>query len=216
MDFLTHSLVGAGAARLLSSRREQLPQYSMAAVLGALLIDADPWLYLVDPAWYGLYHRVVTHSLVGMVGVALLSAAIAWLVFAWFWRRRNEDRFWDKARRFGWYVSPNLTETQNPARASYAALLMAATVGVLLHWGYDVITGFGNMRPFWPWSDYEASLYAVMSFDAVIFSSTLGWHILVRRLNWPRRKELWVSLAYWTLIIVYVAMRYASGVRTFI
>ncbi len=216
MDFLTHSLVGAGAARLLCRQPNQLPQLSIAAVLGALLIDADPWLYLIDPSYYGFYHRVVTHSIVGMIGVALVSAGIVWAFYALLWRISTNRPFTTSARRFGWYVSPNLVAGEQPQRLSYHPLVAAASAGVALHWVYDVITGFGNMEPFWPLSHYDASLHAVMSFDPVIFSATLGWHILIRRLDLVRRKEVWISLGYAVGIVAYVAVRYASGVRTFI
>ncbi len=216
MDFLTHSLVGAGAARLLCRQPNQLPQLSIAAVLGALLIDADPWLYLIDPSYYGLYHRVVTHSIVGMVGVTLVSAGIVWTFYALLWRYPEDRPFIAPAKRFGWFVSSNFTGDEQPQRLKYFPLVAAAGAGVALHWVYDVITGFGNMEPFWPWSRYDASLHAVISFDPVIFSATLGWHIVIRRLSLVRRKEVWISLGYAVGIAAYVAIRYASGVRTFI
>ena len=62
MDFLTHTLVGAGAARLLARRRDQIAQLMPAALIGALLPDFDSWLYFWGLDNYGRYHRILTHS----------------------------------------------------------------------------------------------------------------------------------------------------------
>ncbi len=205
MDFLTHTLVGAGAARLICSERKLLPQASLAAMLGALLIDGDPWLYLIDPEWYGRYHRVVTHSIIGMICMTLLSAALA----------KGVLRF-APARRFGWFVSPNLRQCDTPAASSpWRLLLCCAMAGVGLHWLFDVITGFGNMLPFWPWSPYDVSLQAVFSFDFFIFSFTIAWHLLLRQLEPLRRKELLISGGYVLCIFVYVLARYLWGAKTY-
>lgn len=52
MDFLTHSLIGAGVARLVCKDRGFLPQLSLAAVLGSLLPDADSGLALISQETY--------------------------------------------------------------------------------------------------------------------------------------------------------------------
>lgn len=205
MDFLTHSLAGAGAARLLKDDPSTLPQLSFTAMFSTLLIDADPWLYLVDPNWYGRYHRVVSHSLIGMLAIIVISGLLCALLF--------QDA---RGRRFGWFISDNLPAHAAPRPVALGLLMAAASCGVVTHWVLDVITGFGNMLPLWPWSQYDASLHAVISFDPLIFSATLGWHILLRWKKWPRRKELLVTIAYAGAIAVYVILRYAFGEPTFI
>lgn len=217
MDFLTHSLTSAGAARLLPGKRELLPQLSLAAVGATLLIDADPWLYLIDPSWYGFYHRTATHSLMGMAATALASAACVWILYRYLLRAGVQGG--SSARRifmgrFGWFVSDNLART--PARASGYALLAAAGCGVGLHWMLDVITGFGNMKLLWPWSETDFSLHAVYSFDVFIFAATLGWHVAIRRMHWPRRREAWITAFYALALAAYVAARLATGAHTFI
>ena len=217
MDFLTHSLVGAGAARLIASKPRYLPALSLAAVAGALLIDADPWLYLIDPSYYGRYHRVVSHSIIGMIGITTISIVLAYALYRWIRRIPVPNRsLLGHLPRFGWFVSPNLPEGEAAVLPPLLALVLAAMAGVGLHWCYDVITGFGNMEPFWPWSDYDASLHAVSSFDAMIFTSTLGWHLLTRQLNWPRKREVVITAVYLIAMIIYVAARYHSGERSII
>lgn len=196
MDFVTHSLMGTGAARLICPKREALAPLSLAAVLGSLLQDGDSWLYLLGPNYYGKYHRVVSHCIWGLALVGLLSALIAWGVTA--------VRPW---RRFGWFVSPNLARDLRPVRPHFLWFVLVAEVAACIHWCGDVITGFGNLEPFWPWSSWDASLHAVTSFDWFIFSTTLGWHLLIRQLEWPRHREAIVSAAYFAIIVLYALAR---------
>jgi len=211
MDFLTHSLVGAGAARMLAKDKRALPGLSLAAVGGALLIDADPWLFLMGQDYYGRYHRVISHSLILMPVIIIVCASLVWMLYRKFMHSTGNS-WLQKAAHFGWFVSPNLEHERNcgaryclageanASTASFSLLLAAAAAGVALHWCYDVITGFGNMEPLWPWNHYDASLHAVSSFEAVIFSSTLGWHLLIRQLDWPRKKEIWITAGYFIAI----------------
>ncbi len=203
MDFITHTLMGTGLGRLAAPRRELLPQFCLAGALGSLLQDGDSWLHLLGPNHYGLYHRVVTHSLLGLTVVGCVAGLMAWGaggVGAW--------------RRFGWYVSPNLPADASVVRAPLGGLIGVGLVAAYLHWCADVITGFGNLTLFWPWSNRDFSLHAVYSFDAVIFSATLAWHILIRRLDWPRRRESALTAGYMILVIAYVFVRWKWGTPT--
>ena len=205
MDFVTHSLMGAGAARLATARREWLPQTALAGLFGSLLMDGDSWLYLLGPNYYGFYHRVATHSLVGLAVMATFSAGLAWLV--------EQIRPW---RRFGWFVWENLPAGAAPPSAPFPLLLGVAGAAVLLHFCFDAITGFGNMEPFWPWSHWDASLKLVFSFDTLIFSATLGWWGVMRWKDWPRRRDaLWTAL-YAALIVTYLLLRARFGTPTYI
>jgi LexA-binding, inner membrane-associated putative hydrolase len=206
MDFITHTLMGAGACRLIVRDRTLLPQVTLAAVLGSLIQDGDSWLYLIGSHYYGLYHRVASHSWIGLLACGIAAACLAWLVTCV-----------PKWRRFGWFVSSNLPKAEEIApHPPLRLFITAALIAAYLHWCADVITGFGNMLPLWPWSRWDASLRIVFSFDLIIFTTTLGWHIAVRRLDWPRRKEAVIAAGYLVLMAVYLTARWKSGVITFI
>lgn len=205
MDFVTHTLVGAGAARLISPRRDLRPQICLAGVLGSLLPDADSWLYLLGPNMYGRYHRTVSHTIWCLILVALVSASIAWVL--------TLVRPW---RRFGWFVCPNLPRewTPVPDHLRWGWFALAALAAVALHWPLDIITGFGNLTPFWPWSQWDASLHAVTSFDWFLFLWTLTWHCTARQLDLPRRREAGLGLLYAAVVVGYVLLRLRFGHST--
>lgn len=203
VDFITHSLCGVAAARLLVPRSPDRSQVCLAALLGSLLPDADSWLALLGPDMYGRYHRVITHSVVGLLGVTLLASGLAYTAAGAI-----------RGRRFGWFVSPSAPPGTAPRRLPYSALLVAALLGAALHWTADWITGFGNLKPFWPWSDTEFSLNAVNSFDFVLFTSTLLLHLYLRKENMPRAWEAWFTAAWLALCLVYVGARATFGEST--
>lgn len=200
MDFVTHALVGAGVARLAAPKKEWLPQLTLAGLLGSLLMDGDSWLFFLGPDAYGFYHRVLTHNVFALGALSLASSGLAW--------GAGRVRPW---RRFGWFVAPDLAPGADPTPAPWRIAIGVALAAAALHWLYDFITGFGNLRPLWPLSQKEYALAAVESFDWVIFSVTLGWHILIRHLDLPRRKEAWLTAAYLAAILAYVACRHAWG-----
>ena len=204
MDFITHTLVGTGAARLIAPRRDLRPQVCLAGVLGSLLQDGDSWLYLLGPNMYGRYHRVVSHTVWGLALVAIVCAVIAWCV--------TLVRRW---RRFGWFVCPNLPRTSDPpGHCPLRWFMFAGFAAVTLHWLLDSVTGFGNLLPLWPWSQWEASLHAVESFDWFIFLLTLAWHSGTRQFDLPRRNEAFIGVTYAATVLVYVLLRLQFGSRT--
>ena len=154
MDFVTHSLVGATTARLFARRPEELPALALTGVLASLIMDRDSWLAMLGPAAYGRWHRVASHSLVGLIVCAGLALAFVFAV-----------QVIPRARRFGWFVSPKLGVETVPVFPAALKLIAVAALAAALHWLGDVITGFGNMKLFWPWSDCDFSLSAVTSFD---------------------------------------------------
>lgn len=196
MDFITHSLVGAGLARVLSPRRKWLPQLSLAGLAGSLLMDGDSWLYLIGPNYYGRYHRVLSHSLVVLGPTVLVGATLAWSAGA--------VRPW---RRFGWFVADNLPLEESIDRPPWALFLLITALAAGLHWCFDAITGFGNMCPLWPWSMWDASLHAVSSFDPFILAGTLAWCLTMRYKDSPPREARIFSAIYLLLVILYVAVR---------
>jgi hypothetical protein len=55
-----------------------------------------------------------------------------------------------------------------------------------------------------------------MSFDAVIFLATFGWHLVTRQVRLSRTEEAALGLSYLSVMVVYVLVRWSSGERTFI
>lgn len=202
MDFITHTLIGTGVARLVAPEKRLLPQCALAAVLASLLPDSDSALALLGQEYYGRYHRVASHSILGLTLIAVLVAGVVW----WLMGARP------KWRRFGWFVSDNLPPTEpEPARVAFLILLMVTVGAAAMHWVGDWITGYGNITPFWPWLNRDISLAAVNSFDWVLFGSTLAWHVTIRTLDWPRRREVWLTGAWLICCAGYVTWRVYTG-----
>jgi inner membrane protein len=88
MDVTTHVSVAAFAAVGLAKGKVAAKEIRTAVFLGSMAPDIDSFLYLIHPSLYFEYHRVYTHTL---LGVALLSAVTAWLItFSW-----GERSFWN-------------------------------------------------------------------------------------------------------------------------
>lgn len=200
MDFITHPLVGAGIARFVTPRRELLPQATLAGILASLLMDNDAWLFLLGPDAYGRYHRVFTHCILGLAFWALLSAAIVqWVACKPDWRR------------FGWFLTANLKPGEIPNRAPWPVLIVVAALAAAFHWLGDIISDFGNLELFWPWSDRDFSMGIVLSFDWFIFGATLSWHLLSREIIWRRKRELFLFLGWFAIVLIYLLIRYHMG-----
>lgn len=200
MDFVTHTLIGVGLARLLAPDAALRPQICLAALLASLLPDSDSLLGAFSQDLYGRYHRVVTHSILGLTVITGLSAGLAWAI-------SHQER----ARRFGWYVLPNQPPDSHPARVGWAMLLLAGAIGATAHWVGDWITAFGNLTPWWPWVVSDVSLGAVNSFDPVLLTATLCWHVGTRMREWPPRAELLGAVIWFVVCASYVIIRPMFG-----
>lgn len=143
---------------------------------------------------------VVIAVIVGLAVTALLAATLAWTA--------GTVRGW---RRFGWFVADNLPPEPTTSRPPWFLFLAIAVPAALLHFAFDVITGFGNMKPFWPWSDWDASLHAVSSFDFTIFASTLGVYLALRYYDATRRQTLGYGSVYLLAVALYVVARHVWG-----
>lgn len=132
MDNLAHTLVGAALGRAVAE-----PRVPGAALLGAVAGNAPDWAeLLVTPrAWaprsgpaYLLYHRGITHSLLGaaveIIGLSLLYS----LILGWWAGRRGQAAP-------GWRP---------------VAACVAATVASHLYLDWQ---GSYGLRPLLPWSD---------------------------------------------------------------
>lgn len=200
MDFITHTLIGVGCARLLALRRpELLPQVTVTAILGSTLMDADGIAGLIlGQDFYGRWHRVATHSIIGLAACAAVAAAVGW--------RLGAVERW---RRFGWHLADRLAaDSPLPERAPAALHLRVACVAAAMHFVADAITGYGNLHPFWPWSTrFEASLHATNSFDAVMLGMALAWHFAARWRPWPAARQVALGAAWLGLSAAYVGLR---------
>lgn len=201
MDFVTHALIGAGIAHLAAPVRRWIPQLALAGVLGSMLMDNDSWLYLLGPNMYGRYHRIITHSLPGLALSALAAVAIAVAT----------AHYRPQWRRFGWFVAENL-EQAPPDRPPVVLFLLVASLAAAAHFCADVITGFGNMQLFWPWSSRDFSLALVNSFVTLLFGSTLAWHVALRQT--AARWKMWALTGAWlAVVLVYLLFRWWFGWR---
>ncbi|HEV7992129.1 MAG TPA: metal-dependent hydrolase [Gemmatimonadaceae bacterium] len=125
MENLTHSLVGATLAELAlpgGASRAQRRTFFITGVLAANLPDADLLYTRITPAPLGslLHHRGHTHTIGGLVALALLFGAAA--------------------------LVPVVQRTIAPVRARWWALVVVALVSHLV---LDSWNSYG-VHPFWP------------------------------------------------------------------
>jgi inner membrane protein len=122
MENLAHSLCGAALARTRLGRMHRLAPISL--LVAANLPDIDIVSGLFGQQSYLLHHRGITHSVVGVLVLALLLAgAMRWL---------ERERV-DAPRRWRAYLLP-------------------ALVGVATHPLLDLLNNYG-LRPWLPFSD---------------------------------------------------------------
>jgi inner membrane protein len=125
VDNLTHSLVGATFAELAlpdGASREQRGAFFITGILAANLPDADLFYTRITPAPLGslLHHRGHTHTLGGLVALALLFGVVS--------------------------LVPVVRRTIGPVRGRWWALVAA---GLVSHLVLDSWNSYG-VHPFWP------------------------------------------------------------------
>ncbi|MBN1866063.1 metal-dependent hydrolase [Candidatus Sumerlaeota bacterium] len=164
----------------------------LAILLAALLPDADGVLGWIDPALYARYHRVATHSVLGLVILVFLSA---WIARAWpetllppFVRRRYAGQ-----------------KTIPPA---FRRLLAFASVAIVCHWLGDWVARWG-IWPLWPFWNEDVALGRVNSLDGVLLALTVtAWAIQHLFLVRGKRRAGWIVAATWILLFAaYVWLR---------
>ena len=99
VDNITHSLVGAALAELAlpaSATKAQRRTFFTAAVIAANLPDADLVYTSISapPLGYLLHHRGHTHTLVGLVALAVLIGVVCLLPRIRASLQGAQDRFW--------------------------------------------------------------------------------------------------------------------------
>lgn len=142
MDPLTHIVVGRAVVSVAGSRARAPRGVAWAAVLGALAPDNDSMVMLSGWDRYVRIHEFATHSIVGALLLAALTAAVVSTVARW------RDR-----------VRPG-----RPPVAAFAVLFWAAAAGALSHLILDIVCG-GRLRPGWPLVDGTVTLPLVAMAD---------------------------------------------------
>jgi inner membrane protein len=125
VDNLTHSLVGLAAAKAGLGRRS--PYATFVCVAAANLPDIDIVAVAGGPAFYLQHHRGITHSIVGMLALAVVFP----LLFV------AGERLWARRRGHG-------------ARASLKWLLVCSVLLSVSHPLLDWTNSYG-VRPLLPW-----------------------------------------------------------------
>jgi membrane-bound metal-dependent hydrolase YbcI (DUF457 family) len=170
-------------------------------ILAALLPDADGVLGWVDPALYAKYHRVATHSVLGMVCVALLAAFIARR-----WPQRVMFSFARTKVGDGEIVQP-----------SFRRLAAFSSLAAAWHWVGDWVAAWG-IWPLWPLSGVDVSLRRVNSLDMTLLLMTLGaWAVQNQLLGRGRRRAGWLVAWLWlAACAAYVWLRPYFGEAAFV
>ncbi len=194
MDILTHLLTAAIWTEPIiaaSGKENTRPRwrYRTAVALGASLPDLDGCLGWIsqlstgDFTLYTRYHRVVTHSIIGLLTIAFLAALLA--------RHWPERLLLPSLRRHG--ISP--TPTSPPSLCPLFALALWAAVW---HFFGDAVTAWGTLRPFWPFSDWNAQWGLMNSLEPAMLGLTLtAWAIQHRLLANGSRKGAWLTAGLW-------------------
>ena len=207
MDFVTHTLSGVSTARFLGKQKNEARCIGFAVMLAGALPDGDFWLGWIRLDLYGKYHRVATHSLIGLTLIILLSGTLAW------WAGKQK---WFRKLPLGFV--PGAESPEDAKGASWIKCFLFSIWGANLHFWYDWITGWGSLLPFWPISKSGFTLGVVNSFDWVMLFLTLFfWSFLHLSLKSNDVKPLSIhkvkiGLALYILSVVgYISCRYLSG-----
>lgn len=171
MEPITHALSGAviGCA-LPGKRRWWLPAW---AALVAASPDMDVF-FTRTPLQYIEYHRGITHSFVGGLGLALLLALIPWLMNRW-----RVPKVPDDSPPFGWPL---------PLAWLTAYLL------ILHHIFLDCMNSYGT-QVFLPFSDYRVRLNALFIVDPLLLLP-----LALGLIFWRKRRAVMIGLLLWTIL----------------
>jgi inner membrane protein len=118
----------AGAVMAKAGLERYTPLAMPTLVIGANLPDVDIATRVMGPLAYLQYHRGITHSIVGVIGLSILLAAGMLLLDRTVWRR--------------------IARTWEPAR--FHRLFLVSLMGVASHPLLDFTNSYG-VRPFLPW-----------------------------------------------------------------
>ena len=187
MDNLTHSLVGLAAAKAGLGRQSAYATF--VCVAAANLPDIDIVALAGGPAFYLQHHRGITHSIVGMLALAVVFPLLVYAV----------ERLWARLRG-------------REPRASLKGLLVCSLVLSVSHPLLDWTNSYG-VRPLLPWDDrwfYGDLLFIVDPFVWLVLGGACS---LVATARW--QVVAWGLLAVAvTVLFVRVGMRADLGMPT--
>ena len=177
MDNLTHSLVGLAAAKAGLERLS--PGATAVCLLAANAPDADVVVLLFADRWSFLhYHRHITHSLLGVLLIALLLPLLFWL----------GDRLIAKWR-------------SRPPQVRLKGLVLASLIVSATHPFLDWTNNYG-VRLLLPWSSkwfYGDLVFIVDPFIWLLFGSAV--FLLTVRRKW--QLVFWGIVA---IVLTYLVM----------
>ncbi len=188
-------------------------RFYLAMGLAALLPDIDGALGVPDAmgwtqlGWYARYHRVITHSIPGLVFFAAVGALLGA-----FWPQkwmlpfvRRIDSRGDAGRRYS-------------GSGAWPFLFLMALIGVTLHVIEDGVTAWGTLRLFWPVSDWDFQLNRVNSLEPWILAFTLAiWAVQHFLLQMKRLRAGYAMTLLWVLAFAaYVWLRPIYGPKPYV
>ena len=87
-----------------------------------------------------------------------------------------------------------------------------------MHFLGDWITAWGTLKPFWPFSDFDAQLGRVNSLEPILCALTIAaWAIQHYCLTQGMRRSGWAVAGVWLLVVVlYIWLRPIYGPQAFV
>jgi len=178
VDNLTHSLVGLTAAKAGLERLS--PGATTLCVIAANAPDADIFVLAFGDRWTFLqHHRGITHSILGVIGIAVILPLIFCAV-DWLWSRyRNR-----------------------PPQIKLKGLMLASFIASATHPLLDWTNSYG-IRFFLPWSQKWSYGDLVFIVDPYIWLILGGAAFLLT----AKTKIIWTVIAVATTFLVVVSPR---------
>jgi inner membrane protein len=178
MDPFTHTLVGLTAAKAGLERLS--PLATTVCMLAANSPDSDVVVGFVSDRWtYLHHHRGITHSIVGVIALAVLVPAILWLGERGFARLRGTK-----------------------PRTRFRGLLLASLIVTATHPLMDWTNNYG-VRPLLPWSGRWFYGDLVFIVDPYILLVVGGAAFLATRRGWPKMIP-WALLATAFIVLTFL------------
>lgn len=184
MDNLTHSLVGLTAARV--GLEKLSPGATALCVLAANAPDSDILVLAFGDRWdYLQHHRGITHSLVGVISLAILVPMIFYAV----------DRLWSRFRK-------------QPPKVNLKGLMLASFIVSATHPLLDWTNSYG-IRFWLPWSPKWSYGDLVFIIDPYIWL-ILGGAAFLLGARTRSMKFMWAGIAAATTYLIVAGPRSSS------